>query len=126
MSQTTIALLFLAFAIVSFILEKIPLGLTATNLCAWSDADRCVRCINHICTVCQQQCNPLCRYVRSGAGIIRNRHGKAKSEVSLPNFAKTEKTLVHRDNGDRRCDVRFLIQHRNSCRADSCRMRNRR
>lgn len=30
MSQTTIALLFLAFAIVSFILEKIPLGLTAT------------------------------------------------------------------------------------------------
>ena len=33
MSQTTIALLFLAFAIVSFILEKIPLGLTAT-ICA--------------------------------------------------------------------------------------------
>ena len=30
MSQTTITLLFLAFAIVSFILERIPLGLTAT------------------------------------------------------------------------------------------------
>ena len=30
MSQTTITLLFLAFAIISFILEKIPLGLTAT------------------------------------------------------------------------------------------------
>lgn len=33
MSPTTITLLFLAFAIVSFILEKIPLGLTAT-ICA--------------------------------------------------------------------------------------------
>lgn len=33
MSQTTITLLFLAFAIVSFILEKIPLGLTA-SICA--------------------------------------------------------------------------------------------
>ena len=30
MSPTTITLLFLAFAIVMFILEKIPLGLTAT------------------------------------------------------------------------------------------------
>lgn len=30
MSQTTITLLLLAFAIISFILEKIPLGLTAT------------------------------------------------------------------------------------------------
>ena len=30
MSPTTITLLFLAFAIISFILEKIPLGLTAT------------------------------------------------------------------------------------------------
>ena len=29
MSQTTITLLFLLFAVVSFILEKIPLGLTA-------------------------------------------------------------------------------------------------
>ena len=33
MSQTTITLLFLAFTIISFILEKIPLGLTAT-ICA--------------------------------------------------------------------------------------------
>ena len=30
MSPTTITLLFLAFAIISFVLEKIPLGLTAT------------------------------------------------------------------------------------------------
>ena len=30
MSQTTITLIFLAFAVISFILEKIPLGLTAT------------------------------------------------------------------------------------------------
>ena len=29
-SPTTITLLFLAFAIISFVLEKIPLGLTAT------------------------------------------------------------------------------------------------
>ena len=33
MSQTTITLLFLAFAVISFILEKIPLGLTA-SICA--------------------------------------------------------------------------------------------
>lgn len=33
MSQTTITLLFLTFTIISFILEKIPLGLTAT-ICA--------------------------------------------------------------------------------------------
>lgn len=33
MSQTTITLLFLAFTIISFVLEKIPLGLTAT-ICA--------------------------------------------------------------------------------------------
>ena len=33
MSQTTITLLFLVFAIVSFILEKFPLGLTA-SICA--------------------------------------------------------------------------------------------
>lgn len=32
MSQTTITLLFLAFAVISFILEKIPLGLTASIL----------------------------------------------------------------------------------------------
>ena len=30
MSPTTITLLFLVFAVVSFVLEKIPLGLTAT------------------------------------------------------------------------------------------------
>ena len=30
MSPSTITLIFLAFAIVSFVLEKIPLGLTAT------------------------------------------------------------------------------------------------
>ena len=30
MSPSTITLLFLAFAIISFVLEKIPLGLTAT------------------------------------------------------------------------------------------------
>ena len=32
MSQTTITLLFLVFTIISFILEKIPLGLTASIL----------------------------------------------------------------------------------------------
>ena len=33
MSQSTITLLFLAFAVISFIFEKIPLGLTA-SICA--------------------------------------------------------------------------------------------
>lgn len=41
MSPTTITLLFLAFAIISFILEKIPLGLTATIVALGLNYNRC-------------------------------------------------------------------------------------
>ena len=122
MSQTTIALL--AFAIVSFILEKIPLGLTAT-ICA----------LGLTLTGVLDASTTFAQYVNSNVILCVGMFvvGQALFETGMANkiggivtkFAKTEKTC-HRDNGDRRCDVRFLIQHRNSCRADSCRMRNRR
>ena len=96
MSQTTIALLFLAFAIVSFILEKIPLGLTAT-ICA----------LGLTLTGVLDASTTFAQYVNSnvilcvgmfvvGAGIIRNRHGKQNSEVSLPNLPRLKKHLSSR------------------------------
>lgn len=125
MSQTTIALLFLAFAIVSFILEKIPLGLTAT-ICA----------LGLTLTGVLDASTTFAQYVNSNVILCVGMFvvGQALFETGMANkiggivtkFAKTEKNTCHRDNGDRRCDVRFIIQHRNSCRADSCRMRNRR
>ena len=124
MSQTTIALLFLAFAIVSFILEKIPLGLTAT-ICA----------LGLTLTGVLDASTTFAQYVNSNVILCVGMFvvGQALFETGMANkiggivtkFAKTEKTLVIAIMvivGD----VRFIIQHRNSCRADSCRMRNRR
>ena len=83
MSQTTITLLFLAFAIVSFILEKIPLGLTA-SICALGLT--------------------LTQYVNSNVILCVGMFvvGQALFETGMANkigglvtrFAKTEKTLI--------------------------------
>ena len=54
MSQTTITLLFLVFTIISFILEKIPLGLTASICANRPDPYRSCGCNNNIFTVCKQ------------------------------------------------------------------------
>lgn len=54
MSQTTITLLFLTFTIISFILEKIPLGLTATICALGLTLTGVLDGIHHICTVCEQ------------------------------------------------------------------------
>ena len=93
MSQTTITLLFLAFAIVSFILEKIPLGLTASS-CALGLT---LTGILDVSTTFSQYVNSnviLC----IGMFVV----GQALFETGMANkigglvtrFAKTEKTLI--------------------------------
>ena len=93
MSQTTITLLFLAFAIVSFILEKIPLGLTA-SICALGLT---LTGILYVSTTFSQYVNSnviLC----VGMFVV----GQALFETGMANkigglvtrFAKTEKTLI--------------------------------
>ena len=93
MSQTTITLLFLAFAIVSFILEKIPLGLTA-SICALGLT---LTGILDVSTTFSQYVNSnviLC----IGMFVV----GQALFETGMANkigglvtrFAKTEKTLI--------------------------------
>lgn len=93
MSQTTITLLVLAFAIVSFILEKIPLGLTA-SICALGLT---LTGILDVSTTFSQYVNSnviLC----VGMFVV----GQALFETGMANkigglvtrFAKTEKTLI--------------------------------
>ena len=93
MSQTTITLLFLVFAIVSFILEKIPLGLTA-SICALGLT---LTGILDVSTTFSQYVNSnviLC----VGMFVV----GQALFETGMANkigglvtrFAKTEKTLI--------------------------------
>ena len=69
MSHTTITLLFLVFTIISFILEKIPLGLTA-SICAIGLTITGVLDVSNVFTVRKQQRNPLRRNVRSRTGTI--------------------------------------------------------
>ena len=93
MSQTTIALLFLAFAIVSFILEKIPLGLTAT-ICA----------LGLTLTGVLDASTTFAQYVNSNVILCVGMFVvcQALFETGMANkiggivtkFAKTEKTLV--------------------------------
>lgn len=93
MSQTTITLLFLVFAIVSFILEKFPLGLTA-SICALGLT---LTGILDVSTTFSQYVNSnviLC----VGMFVV----GQALFETGMANkigglvtrFAKTEKTLI--------------------------------
>lgn len=93
MSQTTITLLFLVFAIVSFFLEKIPLGLTA-SICALGLT---LTGILDVSTTFSQYVNSnviLC----VGMFVV----GQALFETGMANkigglvtrFAKTEKTLI--------------------------------
>ena len=95
MSQTTIALLFLAFAIVSFILEKIPLGLSAT-ICA----------LGLTLTGVLDASTTFAQYVNSnvilcvGMFVVGRHYSKqawqTKSEVSLPNLPRLKKHLSSR------------------------------
>ena len=93
MSQTTITLLFLAFTIISFILEKIPLGLTA-SICA----------IGLTLTGVVDATTTFSQYVNSNVILCVGMFvvGQALFETGMANkiggivtkFAKTEKTLI--------------------------------
>ena len=93
MSPTTITLLFLAFAIVSFILEKIPLGLTAT-ICA----------LGLTVTGVLDASTTFAQYVNSNVILCVGMFvvGQALFETGMANkiggivtkFAKTEKMLI--------------------------------
>lgn len=93
MSQTTITLLFLAFAVISFILEKIPLGLTAT-ICA----------LGLTLTGVLDASTTFLQYVNSNVILCVGMFvvGEALFQTGMANkiggmvtrFAKTEKTLI--------------------------------
>ncbi len=93
MSQTTITLLFLTFTIISFILEKIPLGLTAT-ICA----------LGLTLTGVLDATTTFSQYVNSNVILCVGMFvvGQALFETGMANkiggivtkFAKTEKTLI--------------------------------
>ncbi|MDO4477760.1 MAG: SLC13 family permease [Lachnospiraceae bacterium] len=93
MSPTTITLLFLAFAIVSFILERIPLGLTAT-ICA----------LGLTLTGVLDATTTFSQYVNSNVILCVGMFvvGQALFETGMANkiggivtrFAKTEKMLI--------------------------------
>ena len=93
MSQTTITLLFLAFTIISFVLEKIPLGLTAT-ICA----------LGLTLTGVVDASTTFAQYVNSNVILCVGMFvvGQALFETGMANkigglvtkFAKTEKTLI--------------------------------
>ena len=93
MSQSTITLLFLAFAVISFILEKIPLGLTA-SICA----------IGLTLTGVLDSQTTFAQYVNSNVILCVGMFvvGQALFETGMANkigglvtkFAKTEKMLI--------------------------------
>ena len=93
MSQTTITLLFLAFTIISFILEKIPLGLTG-SICA----------IGLTLTGVVDATTTFSQYVNSNVILCVGMFvvGQALFETGMANkigglvmkFARTEKTLI--------------------------------
>lgn len=93
MSQTTITLLFLAFTIISFILEKIPLGLTAT-ICA----------LGLTLTGVLDASTTFAQYVNSNVILCVGMFvvGQALFETGMANkiggivtkFARTERTLI--------------------------------
>ena len=91
MSQTTITLLFLVFTIISFILEKIPLGLTA-SICA----------IGLTLTGVVDATTTFSQYVNSnvilcvgmfvvGQALFENRNGKIRSEDWSRNLPERKK-----------------------------------
>ncbi len=104
MSQTTITLLFLLFAVVSFILEKIPLGLTATIVALGLN-------LTNVLTVKET----FAGYVNSNVilcvgmfvvGQALFETGPNKIGGIVTKFAKSEKDTYYCDNVNRRNYVR--------------------
>lgn len=108
MSQTTITLLFLTFTIISFILEKIPLGLTAT-ICA----------LGLTLTGVLDASTTFAQYVNSNVILCVGMFvvGQALFETGMANkigrhcykVRQNRTNTDHRNYGDRRSYVRILI-----------------
>ena len=118
MSQITITLLFLAFAIIMFMLEKIPLGVTSMIVCVglvvtgvldWQTAFSGFIDSNVILFVAM--------FIVGGALFETGMANKIGGVVT--HFAKTERQLIIANHGDRRSDERLPFQHRNSRDPDS-------
>ena len=117
MSQTTITLLFLVFTIISFILEKIPLGLTA-SICA----------IGLTLTGVVDATTTFSQYVNSNVILCVGMFvvGQALFETGMANkIGGLVTNTDHRDHGNCRCNVRILIQHRYRSSADPGSLWNR-
>ena len=63
MSAATITLLFLLFAVVMFVFEKIPLGVTSMIVCIGLVVTGVLDIKTAFCGLHRQQRHPLCRHV---------------------------------------------------------------
>ena len=123
MSPATITLLFLLFAIVMFVWEKIPLGVTSMIICVglvvtgvldWKTAFAGFIDSNVILFVAM--------FIVGGALFETGMANKIGGVVT--HFAKTETTAYHCDHDYCRIDERCAFQHRNSSSFNSGSYRN--
>ena len=76
MSPSTITLLFLAFAVVMFVLEKIPLGLTSMIVCIGLVLTGVLDAKTAFFRIYRQQRNFVCVDVYRGRCTVRDRNGE--------------------------------------------------
>lgn len=123
MNPTTITLLFLLFAVVMFVFEKIPLGVTSMIVCC----GLVVTGVLDVKTACrihrQQRYFVRCNVYRRRR-VLRNRYGK-QNRWNRNKVRKDGTHADHRHHGDRRTDERSPFQYRNCRSTDSGRNRNR-
>ena len=123
MSPSTITLLFLLFAVIMFVLEKIPLGVTSM-----------IVCIGLVVTGVLDVKTAFAGFIDSNVILFVAMFivGGALFETGMANkiggivtkFAKTERHADHCDYGDRRIDERNPFKHRNCSSSDSGSYRN--
>ncbi len=125
MDPMIITLILLAFAIVMFVLEKIPLALTSMIVCialvvtgvlSIEEAFEGFIDTNVILFVAM--------FIVGGALFETGMANKLGGIVTK--FAKTRETADRYDHGRGRCDVRIPVKHRDRSRVDTGSDRNRR
>ena len=119
MSPSTITLLFLLFAVIMFVLEKIPLGVTSM-----------IVCIGLVVTGVLDVKTAFAGFIDSNVILFVAMFivGGALFETGMANkiggivtkFAKTD----HCDHDNRRTDERNSVKHRNGSSSDSGSYRN--
>lgn len=123
MSPATITLLFLLFAVVMFVWEKIPLGVTSMIVCVglvitgvldWKTAFSGFIDSNVILFVAM--------FIVGGALFETGMANKIGGVVT--HFAKTEKAAYHSNHGDCGTDERSTFKHRNCSSSHSGSYRN--